>query len=301
MPPESISKLPVHDHHAVIIRASPRGGPRSITPPRSISQTPAHTVPHNETPLSLSSAVKLDPPGMQRGVTPAGSVITTNRYGGEAPWGGKVEAGTGYQGRQGRSILPPAPFSNEFGGSGYDLDALMMQHAKASSENVKDPEPSRSHHFDGEAIKAYSPAAPSAGSLTGGIRQISPPKSISSHSVSLSPPAGVSSGSMVAKRQPIGMPRSVTPPKGADAGANHYGESVESPKSVAKGSYVGQGRSILPPEAIKLAGSGAIDSDAFMEQHVKTIASLGLKGGAPTGMRPTTFSIDKVEQIAKQE
>lgn len=244
--------------------------------------------------------MKRDPPGMQRGVTPAGSVITTNRYGGEAPWGGKVEAGNAYQGRQGRSILPPAPFANEFGGSGYDSSAMMMQHAKASSEIVKDPEPSRTHHFDGEAIKAYSPA-PSVGSLTSGIRQISPPKSISSIPVSSSPPADGSSSSMVAKRQPIGMPRSVTPPKGANAGANHYGESVESPKSVPKGSYAGQGRSILPPDAIKLAGSGAIDSDAFMEQHVKTVASLGLKGGAATGMRPTTFSIDKLEQVANQE
>ena len=129
MPPDSISKLPVHDGKTDgrPIRASPRGGPRSITPPRSISQTPAHIVPHSETPLGLSSSVKRDPPGMQRGVTPAGSVITTNRYGGEAPWGGKVEAGNAYQGRQGRSILPPAPFANEFGGSGYDSSAMMMQ------------------------------------------------------------------------------------------------------------------------------------------------------------------------------
>ena len=248
---------------------------RSITPPRSISETPAHIVAHSETPLATSAAVKRDPPGMMRGVTPAKGVSTANLYGGHAPPSTHTEAGKSRQGRTGRSILPPAPFANEFGGSAYDSSAMMMQHAKVAHDMTKDPEPTREHLYGMDAIKAHAIEQPSHATPAGNRRSISPPKSISEH-----PSNGTVGNSLMASqkvdRDVIGNRRQVTPPPGVSA-ANHYGESVKSPQGLEKDAQtIGSPnhRQITPPPAINLAGSGVVDGGAFMEQHVKAVSEV---------------------------
>ena len=288
------------------------GGIRSITPPRSIAQTPAKGLGVQNTTFEAAqkAAPKASPAGMNRQIAPPAGVEYSNKYGGMGMGAMPVDAGRANQGTSIRSIVPPVGSGavSEFGGGGYDGDAFMSKFAKDLNEAVKDPEPTRENKYGLDAIKAHSlpentvkrdaPVAPS------GRRDISPPNSISSH------PSNMTIGnsqmaSVKVERDVPGMPRDIVS-KGVSP-ENKYGADGS---RFAMSSTLDKGaptigspnfRQISPPDSISLVGAGAIDGDSYMEVHAHKVAELGLQTPM-SGARPNTgFSIEKVEQIAKAE
>jgi hypothetical protein len=319
IPPDSITKQPppkTSSSEGPLLTATrhvrDRGGIRSITPPRSISETEAKGYGvQNEVVASAGKSSKGVALGMGRQIAPPAGVDMSNKYGGTGMGAMPVDAGRSGQGRQARTIIPPKGSGavSEFGSNAYDGDAYMAKFARDLNEVVKDPEPDRTNHYGLDAIKAHgvgegvvkrdAPVAPA------GRRDISPPKSISNQPSNLS----VGNSQMVSIRNEKEVPgafRSIVS-KGVSP-ENKYGSEASTPLRAANLLQKGHEtigspnmRQITPPPSINLTGSGTIGGDAYMEQHAHRVQELGLQTPMGGPRQATGFSIEKVEQIAEKE
>ena len=300
---------------------------RSITPPR---QGAVHMVKPSEMPGAVT--VKAEPTGMPRQVvTPPAKLKdgTTLDYGQNK----YVAAATHDVGHASpimpRGIMPPKQFTaNQFGASGYSLDAVMMQHAKTSHEKVqpardvspakapykgKDVDYASGNSYGIDAIKAHGLVAVERKFA----RDIALPKSTYkgetfSMESNLYGIDAIKAHGLVAGEKPVapgtGMTRGITQSPAAhkdgavDYGApNLYGASgkaAEASTSPQPASPEGQRRGIVPPDAVTLAGSGVVGPEAVLSQHVKSMEKAKPQVG---GARPTTFSLEHVEKVAEAE